>query len=89
MIRFQDFLPRLLRPPGFLTSAEYDTFEQAVDAANQWVAHYGVKVLNMETVVLPNITNSGEQGSTDAHLRTYGETSSYWYQFVRVWYETQ
>jgi hypothetical protein len=67
--------------------AEYEALQQAVAAANQWVRQYGVSVLNVETVLLPNIYRSGEEGSADTHLVTAGEFRSEWFQVVRVWYE--
>ena len=86
MISFQDFVPPQLQPPGFLTVAKYAPVEQAVQAANEWISQYGVKVLNVETVVLPNMAVPGEGGTGDAQLRTSGDMASFWYQFVRVWY---
>ena len=87
MIGFMDFAPRMVRPGALFRLAEYEALQQAVAAANQWVRHYGVSVLNVETVVLPNIYRSGEQGSADPHLVTSGEMRSEWFQVVRVWYE--
>ena len=86
MIAFQDFIPQQLQPPGFLTAAKYEPLESAVKTANQWIHQYGVKVLNVETVVLPNMNNPGEEGTGDAQVRVSGDMASYWYQFVRVWY---
>ncbi len=86
MIAFQDFVPQQLQPPGFLTAAKYAPISQAVQVANDWIRQYGVKVLNVETVVLPNVYRFGEEGTGDADLHVSGDTSSDWYQFVRVWY---
>lgn len=88
MIRYFDFVPPQFSPAGFLRSAQYGTLEQALDMANQWIQQAGVKVINIETVVLPNIHRQGEEGSSDPALRTSGEVASYWHQFIRVWYET-
>jgi hypothetical protein len=87
MIGFMDFAPRVVRPGALFRPAQYEALQQAVAAANQWVRQYGVTVLNVETVVLPNIFDRGEQGSTDPHLVTSGEMMSDWFQVVRVWYE--
>ncbi len=89
MIAFQDFVPQQLQPPGFFTAAQYALIDQAVQAANVWIQQEGVKVLNVETIVLPNMNNSGEEGTGDAMVRTSGDTSSFWYQFVRVWYSAE
>jgi hypothetical protein len=87
VIGFIDFAPRLVRPGALFRLAEYEALQQAVAAANGWVRQYGVRVLNVETVVLPNIYRRGEEGSTDPHLVTSGEMMSEWFQVVRVWYE--
>ena len=55
--------------------------------ANEWIAENGVDVVNIETVVLPEIWEKDEEGTTDVDIRTSGECSSYWHQFIRVWYK--
>ena len=87
MIAYQDFVPRLLEPAGFLTPAEHDSFDSALDAANEWISTHSIRVINIETVVLPNIWSRHEEGSTDTSLGTSGESPSQWYQFIRVWYD--
>ena len=86
MIAFQDFVPRQLQPAGFLTAAQYQPVDQTVQAANDWIRQYGVKVLNVETVVLPNVYDPGEEGTGDGDLRVSGDGRSDWYQLIRVWY---
>ena len=88
MIGFQDFAPRQTVPAGFLRPAQHEMLQEALAVANGWIAQNNVQVINVETVVLPNIYHPGEQGSTDPELRISGEMSSYWYQIVRVWYRT-
>lgn len=87
MIGFADFVPRVLEGAGFFTSATFESFEAALDAANAWVAQHDVRVVNVETVVLPNMWESGEEGTQDVDLATSGDMYSQWHQFIRVWYE--
>ena len=82
-IAFHDFFPQVTRS-GFLSS-EYESFAQVVNRANDWMAISGVRVVNVETLVLPNVNSNEEAQQTN--IRTSGEMSSYWRQFVRVWYE--
>jgi len=82
-VAFKDFFPQVTRS-GFLSS-EYESFVQVVNRANDWMAGSGVRVLNVETVVLPNVSTGDEAQQTN--IRTSGEMSSYWRQFLRVWYE--
>jgi len=87
MLRYRDFVPRLTKPAAFLSPAEYESFDAALAAANHWVQENGVRVRNVETVVLPNIWSRYEEGSRDTSLGTSGESPSFWHQFIRVWYE--
>jgi hypothetical protein len=86
---FKDFVPQISPPPHVPKAAEYATFEDAVAAADRWIAEHQVRVINIETVVLPNIWSPSEQGTGDAALHTHGDWPVTWYQFVRVWYETK
>jgi hypothetical protein len=87
MIQFHDFVPEMLTPPGFLTMATHETMQTALDRANAWIKENGIRVINIETVVLPNIWSRYEEGSRDPALGTSGESPSQWHQVVRVWYE--
>jgi hypothetical protein len=86
VIHYRDFLPEMLRPPGFLQPAEHESFDAAVEDMNRWLAENKVHVINVETVVLPNIFSRWEEGTKDAALGTSGESPSHWHQFIRVWY---
>jgi hypothetical protein len=82
-IAFKDFFPTVLRK-GVLSS-DYEPFSAVVDRANRWIATSGVQVLNVETLVLPNVGSEVETQQTN--IRTSGEMSSYWRQVLRVWYD--
>ena len=88
MIRFKDFVPQMLDAPRLFRAGEYESFEAALEAANQWIKEYNVQIVNVETVVLPNIWSKWEQGTTDVALGTSGEMPSHWHQFIRCWYHT-
>ena len=87
MLRYHDFVPKMTKPPAFLSPAEHESFEAALAAANQWIKENDIKVVCVETVVLPNIWSRYEEGSRDTSLGTSGESPSFWHQFIRVWYE--
>ncbi len=87
MIDFEDFVPNMMDSGGLFRSPTMEEMSATVHRANQWVAQNNVEVVNVETVVLPNIHNAGEEGSNDASLRTPGEVQSTWHQFMRVWYK--
>ncbi len=86
MLTFQDFVPEMTGSPGFLSPAQFETFEAAVAAADRWVTENDIDLVNVETVVLPNMWSPHEENSTDASLRTSGDFQATWHQFVRIWY---
>ena len=85
MIKFKDFAPQI-KKRGFFTT-NFQTFEEALSAANDWMAAGQIDVVTIETVVLPEIWS--EDGTTDTNLRTRGEMMSTWYQFIRIWYRSE
>ncbi|HUG70030.1 MAG TPA: hypothetical protein VMM76_19925 [Pirellulaceae bacterium] len=89
MIQFRDFVPEMLAAPGLFKAGEYESMDAALAAANSWINEYEIKIVNIETVVLPNIWSRYEEGTTDVALGTSGEMPSHWHQFVRVWYQTE
>ena len=60
--------------------------DAAVAAANKWLSETNVKLISIETVVLPNIWSKWEEGSGDASIGTSGDSPSRWHQFLRCWY---
>lgn len=84
-IGYKDFYPEVLKS-GFFTK-EQESLSGPVARASRWIEETGVQVINIETVVLPNIDSSDE--ASQAGIRTSGERSSYWYQVVRVWFKQE
>lgn len=89
MIWFRDFVPRMTAAPGWLKPAEYESFESAVEAANHWLEQDGVELVQLETVVLPNIWSTYEEGSVDSSIGTPVGQPSHWNQFLRCWYRVK
>lgn len=89
MIQFKDFVPRMLGQAGFLGEPEFETLRDALDGCNAWLdANRDVRVLNVETVVLPHVHHPLEEGSQDVNIRQNEDYTTAWNQFVRVWFET-
>ncbi len=86
MIAYQDFVPQKKTEGGLFKEAEYESFDVAVEAANKWIKQNSIKVINIETVLLPNLSLEGQEGTQDADLPTMSGWAN-WHQFVRVWYE--
>lgn len=87
MIHYRDFVPQQLAAPSFFSPGNYESLDAALAEANAWVHESGIRVINIETVVLPNIWSRYEEGSGDTALGASGESPSHWHQFIRVWYD--
>ena len=86
-IEVRDFVPEKAKG-SFFKSGEVQKFDAILAQVNDWIAENGnIKIVNIETVVLPNIHEAEEEGSFDTELFTGGETHSQWYQLIRVWYQ--
>lgn len=86
MLSYRDFVPKKAKAKWY-EGETYETFDAAVTAANAWVKEASVKIVNIETVVLPNIYSPEEAGAADAGISTISGWAT-WHQFVRVWHET-
>lgn len=83
MIKFRDFAPPT-EELGLLGERALESLEHAVESANHWINTFHVEVVNVETVLLPNIYGEAQTG--EGELRTDGDRETSWYQIVRVWY---
>lgn len=86
MLRYRDFAPKVLAEPGLFTAGEFETFDEAVEAANDWINEENIALISIETVVLPNIWSRWEEGTADGALGTSGDSPSRWHQVLRCWY---
>ena len=86
MIKCRDFAPKEVAGACFFKDAEYQTFEDSLNAANEWLSEAKVEIVQLETVVLPNMWAAAEDGTTDGSVATSGPADS-WHQFLRVWYK--
>lgn len=81
MLRYRDFVPKRT-PATFLKfKPEFESFDDAVMAANDWIHEEAIDVFSLETVVLPGVWDSDE-ASKSASATPLAEAG----QFLRVWY---
>ena len=78
-----------------MAAPEYESLSSVLERANAWIAQGGLHILNVETLILPNLGESGGgllnapgeiYDSHSPRIRTAGEMRSHWYQCIRVWY---
>lgn len=87
MIIKKDFTPKVTKIGGFFRATEMENFNDIVTQLNEWISASNPNIINIETVVLPNIHDPEEEGSEDTMLGADGQNASMWYQFIRVWYK--
>ena len=83
-VAFRDFAPAIEKK-GFFRN-QYESLRDCLRRANEWIDAEDPDVINIETVVLPNLWN--EEGPEDPEITTSGDMMSSWHQFVRVWYRS-
>ena len=87
MIRYRDFVPTMRSASSYLRQPEFESLDEALAQCNDWVKSNDVDLVSIETVVLPNIHQPHEEGSSDVDLRQDDEfVHTRWHQFVRVWF---
>lgn len=87
LLKFKDFVPEQLSKNPWTGKGKYESLGQMVREINHWMAlHPGIDVMNIETVVLPNIHENKEEGSEDTELPPSAMGQYIWHQFFRVWY---
>lgn len=84
MIQFIDFVPDIKK--NFLIANDVESLESTMQRMNEWIRrNESYEIINIETVVLPNMHGRNEEGSEDPELY-FAEYKPVWYQFFRVWY---
>ena len=84
MLQFRDFVPQEVKGKWH-EGKKYEDFDAAVAAAGQWLQEEEIAPLEIETVVLPNIKDPTDDGTTDGAIVTVSGWAS-WHQFLRIWY---
>jgi hypothetical protein len=90
-MHFKDFIPHATETHrNFLgmdiSEQTFESFPACVEAARAWAEQNPVEIINIETVVLPNMYDPAQEGTVDTDLISSKESRTHWYQFVRVWY---
>ncbi len=84
-IAVKDFAPDKVKGNIF-HKGSIEEFDPLMEKINEWIKAENPSIINIETVLLPNMYDDQEHGSMDTELWTGGGTSTQWYQVIRVWY---
>ena len=85
-LEYQDFSPSAVEHK--VLSTEYENFSEVVAHANEWIRDSSVTVLNVETVLLPNLQNLKDTLQVIQSVSGPVMNSSYLFQVLRVWYDS-
>ena len=85
-LEYQDFSPSAVEHK--VLSTEYENFSEVVAHANDWIRDSGVTVLNVETILLPNLQNLKDTLQVIQSVSGTVMNSSYLFQVLRVWYDS-
>ena len=89
-IAFKDFVPKQegTKPAllGLLQNPVYADLDEAMASANQWIASTGVRILNVETVLLPQYAATQFANTNQSAWVINHDMPQTWRQFIRVWY---
>ena len=86
ILQYKDFSPSAVEHKVF--STEYESFSEVVAHANEWIRDSGVTVLNVETILLPNLQNLKDTLQVIQSVSGEIIVSSYLFQVLRVWYNS-
>jgi hypothetical protein len=87
MIYFFDFPPQIIEPRGLMSYERCESLRDVMVRVNQWVEQNRIKVLNVETLVLPSGVFQDPVVVADATSIATPDGYATWRQIVRVWYE--
>ena len=59
MINFIDFFPRRISEGGMFSTARYESIESLMSEVSAWIENEGVELINIETLLLPNLDLDG------------------------------
>jgi hypothetical protein len=86
-INYIDFEPQALEK-SFWGIHTYENLAATLERANEWIRrNYSTEIVNVETVVLPNIYKKNK-ATTDQISQYYtGGQSVQNFQIIRIWYK--
>jgi hypothetical protein len=53
MIKYKDFVPKVLERGPFGGATAIESFDDVVQAANDWITNHSIQIVNIETMIWP------------------------------------
>lgn len=86
MIAFKDFIPQVQKRVLGLATA-FESIHEVLTRANRWIELEHIHVVNIETLLLPNLPGEAEESAPARMTGASSSTSTF--QIVRIWYQEQ
>jgi hypothetical protein len=86
-IHFIDFVPQITETK-FFGGDKYESIDKCLERANEWIRkNYNREVINVETVVLPEIYHKKAADTKVVKTVTTGGSIVRTFQVIRIWYK--
>ena len=82
-IRFKDFVPEVTSM-GIFRNPTAPSLKEITEDVNSWVEKTNTKIINIETVIVPNLNIKDYQSQS---ISSTVNGSAYHLQIIRVWYK--
>jgi hypothetical protein len=91
MFNFKDFTIQVTQQATKKTDPQFEPLEETMIRLNAWIEENDVTVLNVETLLMPNIFDNINSRTSSNGAFEMVESGSFkrnwWYQIFRVWYQ--
>lgn len=86
-IQYIDFAPKAL-DKSFWGTHTYENLDEVLNRANEWIRkNYSTEIVNVETVVMPNIYKKGKALTNESIQYYTGGHMVHNFQIIRIWYK--
>ena len=86
MFAYKDFAPEVVEKGNLFRSNKVEALKEVVATAKHWATTNSVKVINIETVLLPVTTKNPDERFEQTAI-TVELGMAEWTQIVRVWFQ--
>ena len=90
MIKYNDFAVKVTKPGNWNKKPEIEPLEETLLRLNGWIEENELLVMNVETILMPNVYEKGSTATKSQGAYKSSEPSgiaNLWYQIFRVWYQ--
>ena len=90
MIKYKDFAIKTIKQGNWISKPEFEPLEETLLRLNSWIEENELIVMNVETILMPNIYEDGTNRTSSKGAyksKEAGGVANLWYQIFRVWYQ--